>query len=97
MDMQCLLIFSQMPPEIAGEKADTQRLYEAVNVLLYLQVTCLFNLNFKGYNQFGDICILVRVTVTFVQHFITKRMCGICSSFISRKKEEEIIVIATLF
>lgn len=75
-----------MPPEIAGEKADTQRLYEAVNVLLYLQVTCPFNLNFKEYNQFGDICILVRVTVTFVQHFITKRMCSICISFISRKK-----------
>ncbi|KAE9452401.1 hypothetical protein C3L33_15698, partial [Rhododendron williamsianum] len=35
--LKCLLIFSQMPPEIAGEKADTQRLYEAVNVLLYLQ------------------------------------------------------------
>ncbi|KAG5562247.1 hypothetical protein RHGRI_005096 [Rhododendron griersonianum] len=31
--LKCLLIFSQMPPEIAGEKADTQRLYEAVWIL----------------------------------------------------------------
>ncbi|XP_059665451.1 dammarenediol II synthase-like isoform X2 [Cornus florida] len=35
--LKCLLLLSQMPPEIAGEKADVQRLYEAVNVLLYLQ------------------------------------------------------------
>ncbi|GFY80639.1 camelliol C synthase 1 [Actinidia rufa] len=35
--LKCLLIFSQMPPEIAGEKADIERLYDAVNVLLYLQ------------------------------------------------------------
>ena len=27
-----------MPPEIAGEKADIQRLYEALNVLLCIQV-----------------------------------------------------------
>lgn len=27
-----------MPKEIAGEKADVARLYEAVNVLLYMQV-----------------------------------------------------------
>ncbi|KAL6992254.1 alpha-amyrin synthase [Sarracenia purpurea var. burkii] len=35
--LKCLLLLSQMPPEVSGEKADTQRLYEAVNVLLYLQ------------------------------------------------------------
>ncbi|KAA8519488.1 hypothetical protein F0562_013744 [Nyssa sinensis] len=35
--LKCLLLLSQMPPEMAGEKADVQRLYEAVNVLLYLQ------------------------------------------------------------
>ena len=35
--MQCLLLLSQMPEEISGEKADNERLYEAVNVLLYLQ------------------------------------------------------------
>ncbi|KAL3522942.1 hypothetical protein ACH5RR_015776 [Cinchona calisaya] len=35
--LKCLLILSQMPAEIAGEKADVQRLYDAVNVLLYLQ------------------------------------------------------------
>lgn len=36
--MQCLLFLSQMPSEISGEKADAERLYDAVNVLLYLQV-----------------------------------------------------------
>ncbi|GKC00085.1 dammarenediol II synthase-like protein [Tanacetum coccineum] len=33
----CLLLLSQMPEEISGEKADNERLYEAVNVLLYSQ------------------------------------------------------------
>lgn len=31
-----------MPQEIAGEKAEVDRVYEAVNVLLYLQVNILF-------------------------------------------------------
>ncbi|KAL1555852.1 beta-amyrin synthase [Salvia divinorum] len=35
--LKCLLMLSQMPSEIAAEKADAERLYEAVNVLLYLQ------------------------------------------------------------
>ncbi|KAL0442518.1 UNVERIFIED_CONTAM: Dammarenediol II synthase [Sesamum latifolium] len=35
--LKCLLLLSQMPTEIAGEKADVERLYDAVNVLLYLQ------------------------------------------------------------
>lgn len=35
--MKCLLALSQLPQEIAGEKADVERLYDAVNVLLYLQ------------------------------------------------------------
>ncbi|KVI00819.1 Prenyltransferase/squalene oxidase [Cynara cardunculus var. scolymus] len=35
--IMCLLALSQMPEEIAGEKADNERLYDAVNVLLYLQ------------------------------------------------------------
>ncbi|XP_059665419.1 dammarenediol II synthase-like [Cornus florida] len=35
--MKCLLLLSQMPPEIAGEKIDVKRLHEAVNILLYLQ------------------------------------------------------------
>nr|AAS01523.1 putative beta-amyrin synthase [Centella asiatica] len=35
--LKCLLALSQMPEEIAGEKADVERLYDAVNVLLYLQ------------------------------------------------------------
>nr|QJA18438.1 oxidosqualene cyclase 7 [Andrographis paniculata] len=35
--MKCLLLLSQMPNEIAGEKPDVELLYEAVNVLLYLQ------------------------------------------------------------
>ncbi|XP_051128400.1 dammarenediol II synthase-like isoform X3 [Andrographis paniculata] len=35
--LKCLLLLSQMPNEIAGEKPDVERLYEAVNVLLYLQ------------------------------------------------------------
>ncbi|KAK6150031.1 hypothetical protein DH2020_017556 [Rehmannia glutinosa] len=34
---ECLLLLSQMPTEIAGEKPEVERLYEAVNVLLYLQ------------------------------------------------------------
>nr|GMD08198.1 dammarenediol II synthase-like [Ipomoea batatas] len=36
-ESQCLLLLGQMHPEIVGEKADAQRLYEAVDVLLYLQ------------------------------------------------------------
>ncbi|KAK2974076.1 hypothetical protein RJ640_015746 [Escallonia rubra] len=35
--LKCLLMLSQMPTEIAGEKVDVQRLYDGVNVLLYLQ------------------------------------------------------------
>ncbi|XP_076957095.1 dammarenediol II synthase-like [Bidens hawaiensis] len=35
--LQCLLLLSQMPSEITGEKADKQRLYDAVNFLLYVQ------------------------------------------------------------
>ncbi|KAI3824565.1 hypothetical protein L1987_06028 [Smallanthus sonchifolius] len=35
--LKCLLLLSQMPEEISGEKVDNERLYEAVNVLLYLQ------------------------------------------------------------
>ncbi|XP_058208104.1 dammarenediol II synthase-like [Rhododendron vialii] len=36
--LKCLLLLSQMPSEIAGEKADVERLHDAVNGLLYLQV-----------------------------------------------------------
>ncbi|KAD7479020.1 hypothetical protein E3N88_02156 [Mikania micrantha] len=36
--LKCLLALSQMAQEIAGEKAEVERLYDAVNVLLYLQV-----------------------------------------------------------
>nr|GMD09724.1 dammarenediol II synthase-like [Ipomoea batatas] len=36
-ESQCLLFLGQMPPEIVGEKADVQCLYEAVDFLLYLQ------------------------------------------------------------
>ncbi|GKC00084.1 dammarenediol II synthase-like protein, partial [Tanacetum coccineum] len=35
--LKCLILLSQMPEEISGEKADNERLYEAVNILLYLQ------------------------------------------------------------
>jgi squalene/oxidosqualene cyclase-like protein len=35
--LKCLLMLSQMPTEIAGEKADVERLYDAVSILLYLQ------------------------------------------------------------
>nr|AFJ19235.1 mixed amyrin synthase [Catharanthus roseus] len=35
--LKCLLVCSQMPQDLAGEKADVERLYDAVNVLLYLQ------------------------------------------------------------
>ncbi|KAI8561238.1 hypothetical protein RHMOL_Rhmol04G0322900 [Rhododendron molle] len=35
--LRCLLLFSQMPPEIVGEKVDEERLYAAVNFLLYVQ------------------------------------------------------------
>ncbi|XP_058208036.1 dammarenediol II synthase-like isoform X4 [Rhododendron vialii] len=35
--LKCLLLLSQMPSEIAGEKADVERLHDAVNGLLYLQ------------------------------------------------------------
>ncbi|KAK1422788.1 hypothetical protein QVD17_18075 [Tagetes erecta] len=35
--LKCLLLLSEMPEEISGEIADTERLYEAVNFLLSLQ------------------------------------------------------------
>ncbi|KAI7725176.1 hypothetical protein M8C21_009795, partial [Ambrosia artemisiifolia] len=33
----CLLLLSEMPEEISGERVDNERLYEAVNFLLYVQ------------------------------------------------------------
>ncbi|KAL8108578.1 hypothetical protein AgCh_024884 [Apium graveolens] len=35
--LKCLLLFSQMPEEIAGHKVDVERLHDAIEVLLYLQ------------------------------------------------------------
>ncbi|XP_058212109.1 dammarenediol II synthase-like [Rhododendron vialii] len=35
--LRCLLLFSQMPLEIVGEKVDEEHLYAAVNFLLYVQ------------------------------------------------------------
>lgn len=35
---QCALLFSQMPTQLVGEKLDVERLYDAVNVILSLQV-----------------------------------------------------------
>nr|WQY91010.1 OSC1 [Euphorbia humifusa] len=35
--LKCCLLFSMMPPEIVGEKVDSQQLYDAVNILLSLQ------------------------------------------------------------
>ncbi|KAF8037356.1 hypothetical protein BT93_B0309 [Corymbia citriodora subsp. variegata] len=35
--LRCCLLLSMMPPEIVGEKMKPERLYDAVNVLLYLQ------------------------------------------------------------
>ncbi|KAK2988295.1 hypothetical protein RJ640_011966 [Escallonia rubra] len=40
--VKCLLVLSQMPPEMVGQKTDRERLFEAVNVLLYLQASTLF-------------------------------------------------------
>nr|QIR30798.1 oxidosqualene cyclase 4 [Terminalia arjuna] len=35
--LKSALLFSQMPPELVGEKTETERLYDAVNVILSLQ------------------------------------------------------------
>ncbi|KAI3680965.1 hypothetical protein L6452_35745 [Arctium lappa] len=35
--LKCLLLLSQMPDEVSGEKVDNQRLYDAVNFLLFVQ------------------------------------------------------------
>ncbi|KAK4851535.1 hypothetical protein QYF36_016008 [Acer negundo] len=35
--LKCCLLFSMMPPELVGEKMDTERLYDSVNVILSLQ------------------------------------------------------------
>ncbi|XP_047308001.1 dammarenediol II synthase-like [Impatiens glandulifera] len=37
--LKCLLLLSQMPLDISGETPDVQRLYEAVDILLYMQST----------------------------------------------------------
>ncbi|XP_075664093.1 beta-amyrin synthase-like isoform X1 [Castanea sativa] len=34
---KCCLLFSMMPPEVVGEKMEPERLFDAVNILLYLQ------------------------------------------------------------
>ncbi|KAM3701992.1 hypothetical protein ACB094_05G216300 [Castanea mollissima] len=34
---QCCLLFSMMPPEVVGEKMEPEYLFDAVNILLYLQ------------------------------------------------------------
>ncbi|XP_039163695.1 beta-amyrin synthase isoform X2 [Eucalyptus grandis] len=36
--LKCCLLFSMMPPEIVGEKMKPERLYDAVNILLSLQL-----------------------------------------------------------
>ncbi|KAE8665058.1 Lupeol synthase [Hibiscus syriacus] len=35
--LKCALLFSQMPTDLVGEKMETERLYDAVNVILSLQ------------------------------------------------------------
>ncbi|CAF1860873.1 unnamed protein product [Brassica napus] len=35
--LKCCLIFESMPSEFTGEKMDVERLYDAINMLLYLQ------------------------------------------------------------
>ncbi|KAL7590855.1 hypothetical protein Lser_V15G33497 [Lactuca serriola] len=35
--LKCLLLLSQMPVEISGERDDNERLYDAVNFILYVQ------------------------------------------------------------
>ncbi|MCD7455484.1 hypothetical protein HAX54_028326 [Datura stramonium] len=37
--LKCALLFSQMPTELVGEKLETERLYDAVNVILYVECT----------------------------------------------------------
>nr|KAJ0224937.1 hypothetical protein LSAT_V11C100030400 [Lactuca sativa] len=44
--LMCLLFPSNMPKKIAGEKDDTTRLYEAMNVLLYLQACRTLSLHY---------------------------------------------------
>ena len=39
---QCCLLFSMMPPEVVGEKMEPECLFDAVNILLYLQVRINF-------------------------------------------------------
>ncbi|KAK3427923.1 hypothetical protein EUGRSUZ_F04052 [Eucalyptus grandis] len=36
--LKCCLLFSMMPPEIVGEKMEPEKLYDAVNILLSLQL-----------------------------------------------------------
>lgn len=36
--LKVALLYSQMSPDLIGEKIETERLYDAVNVLLSLQV-----------------------------------------------------------
>lgn len=36
--LQCLLLFAMMPPEIVGEQMEPEKIYDAVNVILSLQV-----------------------------------------------------------
>jgi hypothetical protein len=43
--MQATLLLSQMPSDLVGEKLETERFYDAVNVILYLQV-CIYDFPF---------------------------------------------------
>lgn len=38
LKLQVAILFSQMPPDLVGEKIEKERLYDAVNVILSLQV-----------------------------------------------------------
>ncbi|KAI7998716.1 hypothetical protein LOK49_LG10G00916 [Camellia lanceoleosa] len=62
----CLLLLSQLPPEIVGEKHEAERLYDAVDVMLSLQIL-------NPTVTFADIVIeheSVECTTSSIQAFV---------------------------
>ncbi|KAF5962128.1 hypothetical protein HYC85_003337 [Camellia sinensis] len=74
--LKCLLMLSQMHPEVAGQKADTERLYDAVNGLLYLQVQHTYYIWFLTMKMIWWTCLQSLKQSDYVESF--KTFCSHC-------------------
>lgn len=68
--LQTALLFSQMSPDLVGEKMETERFYDAVNIILSLQVI-------KQY--FAFLFSLTVNKMTFDTRITLHNLCSITS------------------